>query len=103
MRKMLEMILTKEEMERITEELRDNVPTITVDMHGLKVKEAKRLLSNIMALDRGGMDIQVIHGYIHGNAIKDMVHDGLKNPRMKGRQAVKGNYGRTVLKMKSVA
>ena len=103
MKKMLEMILTKEELDRITEEVRDNVPALTVDLHGLKVKEAKRLLGNLMALNREGCDIRVIHGYLHGMAIKNMIYDTLENPRLTEKQRVKGNYGMTVLKMAKAA
>ena len=100
----LEMVFTKEEIARITEKVSNNMHTITVDVHGLKVKEAQRLLKNLTALNREGYDITVIHGYTHGTAIKNMLEsDQLNNPRITGKEKVKGNYGRTVIKMNSAA
>ncbi len=99
----LEMVFTKEEIARITEKIRNNVHMITVDVHGLKVVEARRLLKNLMAMNREGYDICVIHGYIHGTAIKSMIANDLDNPRMIRKEKVKGNYGMTILKMNRAA
>ncbi len=104
MKDMMEMIFTKEEMGRITERIKaDGGRSLTVDLHGLKVKEAKRLLLNLMALDRDGCDICVIHGYNNGTALKEMVGNDLHSPRLTSRQGVKGNFGRTMLTIRSVA
>ena len=99
----MEMIFTREEIQRITEDIRNNVHTLTVDVHGLRVKEAKRLLNNLMSINREGYNICVIHGYNHGTAIKEMIHGKLNNPRMEEKKGGKGNYGRTVLKMREAA
>ena len=103
MTKNMEMIFTKEEMARITEEIRNQVNTITVDLHGLRVDEARRFLRNILALNREECDIQIIHGYHGGTALKEMVRNHFDNPRIKNRKGVKANYGRTVLKVRSAA
>ena len=97
----LEMIFTREQIERITENL--STKTITVDLHGLSVKDAQRLLKNLMAINREGYDICAIHGYNHGTAIKEMITDSLNNPRLTEKKKVKGNYGRTLLKMNRAA
>ena len=44
-----------------------------IDVHGLKVYEAKSLIKNIGALMKVGDSLVVIHGYNHGTAIKDML------------------------------
>ena len=99
MREKLMMIFTKEELNRISE----NGHTITVDLHGLIVRDAKRLLNNLMVLNRDGYDICAIHGYNHGTAIKEMIRGTLGNPRLSSKKSVNGNYGRTVLKMQKAA
>ena len=97
MRNRLEMVLTKEEMARVA----FNGENITVDLHGLVPKAAERLVKNIMALDREGYDICTIHGYNHGTALKSMITGNIKNPRLEKKVPVKGNYGRTLLKMQA--
>ena len=99
MKEKMMMIFTKEEMSRISE----NDHTITVDLHGLIVKDAKKLLNNLMALNRDGDDICAIHGYSHGTAIKEMINAELDNPRLVEKKGVKKNYGRTILKIRKAA
>jgi len=99
----MEMIFTNDEIARITEGIKNDVHTITVDVHGLRVKDAKRLLNNLMAINREGYDIQVIHGYSHGTAIKEMIYGKLESPRLECKKAVKRNHGRTILKMNKAA
>ncbi len=94
MREQLEMILTRDELMRV----RMDGKVLYVDLHGLKVAEAKRLLLNIMAVNRAGYDICAIHGYHHGTAIKEMIQTRLYNQGMVRREVVKNNLGRTFLK-----
>ena len=94
----LMMIMTKDELGRI--KLNDNL--ITVDLHGLTPGDAKRLVKNIMALDREGYDICTIHGYNHGTAIKRMISGSLSNPRLVSKERISGNLGRTRLKLQAV-
>lgn len=99
MKEKMEMIFTREEMKRVINGLQQNADMITVDLHGLKVKEAERFLKNLMAINREGRDICVIHGYNHGTAIKEMIAGNLSAPRLKAKRNVRGNFGRTVLCM----
>ncbi len=95
----LEMVLTREEIERIKENL--DKRTIMVDLNGLKVKSAKRLLMNLMALNRDGYDIYAIHGYHGGTAIKQMITNDLSSPRLIEKRKVKRNEGVTILTMQA--
>ncbi len=71
---------------------------ITVDLHGLRVKEAKRVLLALMGINhKESFEICAIHGYVHGTAIKEMIYRDLTCPRLIKKTGVKGNYGRTVL------
>ncbi len=99
----MEMIFTKEELGRITEGMKGNADVITVDLHGLSTKAARRLLLNLIVLDSDEKDICVIHGYIHGTSIKEMICNSLKHPKIAEVESVEGNYGRTVLKMRKAA
>ena len=74
----LMMVLTKDEMGRLT----FNGNIITVDLHGLTTKMAERLIKNIIALDRDGHDICAIHGYHHGTSIKNMITNDINNPHI---------------------
>ena len=100
-----ETIFTREDVIRIKEHISNNKEMISVDLHGLTVAKAKRLLSNIIALDKDGKDILIIHGYNHGTAIKDMVNDEklLNNPRISKRETSIYNLGQTKLKIKTIA
>ena len=97
MEKKLMMVMTKDEMGRI----KFNGRLITVDLHGLTSRMAERLIKNIMALDREGYDICAIHGYSHGTAIKEMISGRLQGSRLKGKDPVKRNPGRTILRMQA--
>lgn len=89
----LSMILTKEYLNRIEIE-NDN---IKVDLHAMKVKDAKKLIMNIIALNRDGFKMEVIHGYSHGTAIKKMVHTDMENNRIISKRGVSYNMGQTEL------
>ncbi len=68
-------LFSRDEIKRIRDELQeDGSHLITVDMHGLKVKEAKRFLKNLIAINKEGYEMCVIHGFNHGTAIKEMVN-----------------------------
>ncbi len=99
----LKMIFTKEEMERIAEMMRDGKREISIDLHQLTVKQAYRLMKNLIALDREGGTIRVIHGYHRGTAIRDMIRNGLENPRIADWQEPERNPGQTILTINRAA
>lgn len=51
----------------------NGMDVVTVNVHNMTVKEARVLITNIIALNREPFELDVIHGYTHGTAIKEML------------------------------
>ena len=99
--KKLEFILTKEDIERIEFRMLDEKEVITVDLHKLKVKEAKRLIGNIIAVNRNKFTLACNHGYNHGTAIKKMICCEFENNRIEKKTGPAYNPGLTELFIKA--
>ena len=69
----LSMILTKEEMSRLSFRDKKEEKKIIADLHGMKCKQARRFLGNILNLIRDTIELIIVHGFNHGTAIKDMI------------------------------
>ena len=91
------MIYTTEELSRIIVEDDDNQLNIIVDVHGMKCREARRLINNLILLISGSFTMEIIHGYIHGTAIKEMIAKETINNRIKNRYEDTWHYGVTYL------
>lgn len=93
------MIFTTDELSKI--EIEDNVTqlNIIVDVHGMKCREVKRFLNNIINLIRGRYLMTVIHGYIHGNAIEEMIAKETINYKITKRYQDTWQYGVTYLQV----
>ena len=89
----LEMILTKEERERIQE----YPDRMTIDLHGKTQKEARRLLNNVINVIMHPFTMEVIHGYNNGRALKDMIFTEDINPRIVSKKVPVYNIGETIL------
>lgn len=89
----LNMVLTKEDINRIQE----YPDRMFVDLHGKSRKEAKQLLNNIINIIRHPFTIEVVHGYNHGTALKDMIITEEINPRIISRNVPAYNVGETIL------
>ncbi len=96
-------LFSKEDVLRISEEIVNGRRLIVVDMHGMKAKVAKKFLNNLISLNTEGYDMCIIHGYNHGTAIKEIVHNELTNDRIKEKKVYGNNLGRTYLKIAKVA
>jgi len=93
-----EMVFTKEEIERIEDKISNNGKhEITVDLHQLTVKEAERLVKNLIVINRDECRLNVIHGYNRGTALKTMITTDNISPRIRNRISCKDNPGRTIL------
>lgn len=99
MNEKMEMIFTKEEIERITLD-KDR---ISLDLHKLTVKQAQRLVNNLISIDRDDFTLTLIHGYHGGTAIKDMLCREFTNPRITDKRPVKNNQGRMVFSVKKAS
>ncbi len=57
--------------------------TLEVDLHGLRVEDAKQRLEHLLwNVPAGVTEVRVIHGYNGGQALRDMVRQRLKHPRI---------------------
>jgi len=75
-----------------------NSDTLTVDIHGMRVEDARfRLESLISGCNIGITKIIVIHGSNSGHALRDMVRNELTAPRIKSICPVFANDGQTVI------
>ena len=90
------MIFKKEEMERL--ELNEN-GSLQLDMHGLSRTEGRKLLNNLVLLAMDSREIKVIHGYRHGQALRDMIRDEYHHKKVAAIEADGTNPGVTFLKI----
>ena len=70
---------------------------ITVDLHGCSVRQAKKIINGIIALIREPFTFAIIHGYIHGMAIKEYIHNEFCNTRVVEKYCFSHNPGETFL------
>lgn len=74
--------------------------TLEVDIHGMRVMQARQELERLIA--RCGPDIHeivVIHGYHGGRALQDMVRNELQSSRIR-QKVLSLNSGQTTLLLK---
>ncbi len=92
------MIFTEEELSRISiQEPPDCVPHIIADVHGMKCHQAKRFINNIINVIKSAFRLDIIHGYNHGTAIKDMLAENLINNHISEKHQDSANQGVTHL------
>ena len=90
------IILTTDEMNRTKISEKDNgITDVSVDVHGLNVKDSKRLVNNIINLAPCKLQLHIIHGYRHGTAIKTMINTRLFNEKIEGIYPDERNMGLT--------
>lgn len=91
---MFKMVFRGEDLQRINV---INNREIEVDLHGLGTKASLIFINNIINLNRNQCELNVIHGFNHGTALKDMINGRLHNRRITNIKPVVGNPGVTVL------
>lgn len=89
--KKLGILFSEKEMQRLG--VGDN--ELKVDVHGMNCREAMQFLKNIVALISGTLTIEVIHGYTHGYAIKNMLRNDFISPRVIKTESIDWNPGVT--------
>ena len=97
----LSMILTVDDLKRIEVDEGKGGTLIKADVHGLKCREAKRLINNIINVIRQAFHLIVIHGYNHGTAIKDMLAHSYENTHVVEKFIDCNNQGVTHLIVES--
>ena len=79
--------------------LREN-EIMTVDLHEMRVSEAKNWLSaRVSRAPKQIREIVVVHGYRGGTAVQNMVRKSFKHPRV-SRVVLGLNPGETILILK---
>ena len=68
---------------------------IRADLHKLSTSNAKRFVKNIIAVSRDELDVELIHGFNHGTAIKEMLMNDFDNPRVTKKSSRPDNPGLT--------
>lgn len=92
----LRLILSTEELARLTiNKTVDNCIQIVVDVHGMRCYEARRFINNIINAVRCKVRLEVIHGYNHGTAIKDMLTSDFANSHIEEQYLDRNNQGMT--------
>jgi len=95
---MEETIFTKEELSRITKDVETN--TITVDVHGMTVRDSWRFCHNICALHhRDQFSMTVIHGYLGGVSIKKALWEKPISARVQRIKSCSWNPGVTTIQV----
>ena len=73
---------------------------MVVNLHQMDCRQAKIWLSEkVTAAPKEIREIEVIHGYHGGTALRDMVRKSFSHPRVKGK-VVPLNQGSTILVLK---
>ena len=76
----------------------NGVPEISLDVHGLTVPEAKRIIRNVINVSRESiLHLNIIHGYHHGTAIKSMLEAESFAGRVSERFCPDENPGQTIM------
>lgn len=76
----------------------NGTPVVRIDLHYMTVKEARRAINNIIAMYNFNFKLDVIHGYNHGTAIRDMIRSDLNNKRV-SNMIYPHNQGETILEI----
>lgn len=89
-----EVLLSDKDMERISVSENDG---FYVDLHGMSCQQAIRFLRNLIALVKTACEMTVIHGYTHGQALKEVVRKGNLSAKVVCTKSVAWNPGMTKL------
>ena len=90
-------VLPKDEVKRLKVNEGKELPEITVDVHGMKCVQVRKLLNNLINVVRTAIRIIVIHGFNHGQEIKNMLADDFYNDHIVNHFADVRNQGVTYI------
>ena len=96
----MSFVLKRDELDRVSAKIgEDGMPFIILDMHGWCTKKAKEVLDKTILINRGEFNIDLVHGYKHGIAIKKMLLSEYKNNRIIKMRSYNENPGLTFIKV----
>lgn len=100
MNKNINILFSEEELSRVkTRNEKDGKEVVTVDVHGMTVKNAKRFLKNLIALNPESFNMNVIHGFNNGCSIRNMLRNNFLSERITQVNDVFYNEGMTTLQI----
>ncbi|MBO4882839.1 MAG: Smr/MutS family protein [Lachnospiraceae bacterium] len=78
-------------------------PFVKIDLHGMRADEAERVLEKaVKDAGSGTYQIQAIHGFNRGTALRDMIYDSFKYNNKVKRVIPGENQGITILVLKEL-
>ena len=93
-------ILKKEDMQRISiQKDADGTIVLVINVHEMKVAQAKRVINSIIIMYRFPFKLKIIHGYVHGTAIKEMLIYNFDNRRIVNKKSESYNPGVTIFQL----
>lgn len=96
----MSFVLKKDELERVSAKIgEDGKPFIILDMHGWCTQKAKDVLDKTILINREEFNLDLVHGYRHGTAIKSMLQNDYKNSRVIKMRSYNENPGLTFIKI----
>lgn len=91
-------IMPKDDVQRLRfDEGKNGILDVTVDVHGMKCVQVRKLLNNLLNVVRTVVRIIVIHGYNHSCEIKKMIAADFHHPHMASHFADSYNQGITYI------
>lgn len=70
---------------------------IKVDLHGMSCRMAQLVINNIISMYRFSFTLDLVHGYNHGTAIKQLINEKICNKRISRKYCNSWNPGETFL------
>ena len=77
----------------------NGIPKVRLNVHGMTVREAKVFILNVVNVIHGTMALEVIHGFNHGTAIRDMLAGENFSGRLTERYCPGKNPGMTNMRI----
>ena len=74
----------------------DGYMEVILDVHGLKCRQAKRIINNILNGVMQRIHLTIIHGFNHGTAIREMLPK-MENSHIVDMQLDNNNPGKTTI------
>lgn len=95
----MHMLYRSEDAERVEWKSSEGEHIIVdVDVHQMTCAEAKKFIRNIISLlTQYNFTLNVIHGYLHGTAIKEMIYSENINNRIEKISSPSNNPGISIL------
>lgn len=75
---------------------------VRVDLHHMTQRQVEKVIHDIILMNQESFILDLIHGYNHGTALKNMILNLVSNKRIEKKWVNPWNMGETFLEIKSV-